>query len=86
MVTGRNSSSGTVAMEPTGSPAIADIRMACAGSTAIKGSATTQASEAATKTSPMAKTDPLVIERHPRFWYWHECEEPIGSKIVCLSG
>jgi hypothetical protein len=34
----------------------------------------------------MAKTDPLVIERHPRFWYWHECEEPIGSKIVCLSG
>ncbi len=46
------------AMKPTAFPAIADIRMACAGSTAIKGSATTQDSEAATKTSPMAKTDP----------------------------
>src|SRR5713101_3872558 len=55
---GRNASRGTIAMKPTAFPAIADIRMACAGSTAIKGSATTQDSEAATKTSPMAKTDP----------------------------
>jgi hypothetical protein len=39
------------------SAAIADIRMACAASTAIKGSAITQASAAATKTSPMVKTD-----------------------------
>jgi len=57
MATVRNASSGTIAMKPTAFPAIADIRMACAASTAIKGSAITQASEAATKTSPMAKTD-----------------------------
>jgi hypothetical protein len=54
----RNASSGTIAMKPTAFPAIAGIRMACAASTAIKGSAITQASEAATETSPMAKTDP----------------------------
>jgi hypothetical protein len=47
MVTGRSASSGIVAMMPT-----ADIR---AASTAI-----IQAPEAATKTSPTAKTDPLV--------------------------
>src|SRR3979411_3522992 len=64
MVTGRNASSGTVATAPTGSPVFMNIRMACAGSTAIKGSATTPASEAVTKTSPMVKTDPSVIERH----------------------
>jgi hypothetical protein len=58
MTTVRNASSGTIAMKPPAFPAIADIRMACAASTAIKGSAITQASEAATKTSPMAKTDP----------------------------
>jgi len=62
MVTGRNASSGTVAMKPTGFPAFADIRMAYAASTAIKGQAITQAPEAATKTSPMAKTDP--------WWTW----------------
>ncbi len=44
--------------EATAFPAIADIRMACAASTAFKGLAITQALEAATKTSPMAKTDP----------------------------
>ena len=75
MVTGRIALSG-VAMEPTGSPTIADIPMACAGSTAIKGSATTQASEAATKIGPMDKTDPLVIERYPHFWFWHFQDMP----------
>jgi hypothetical protein len=39
-------------------PAIADIRMACAASMAIGGLAITQALEAATKTNPMARTDP----------------------------
>jgi len=63
MATVRNASSGTIATKPTAFHTIADIRMACAASTAIKGSAITQASEAATKTSPMAKTD-LVTERY----------------------
>jgi hypothetical protein len=59
MVTGRNaSSSSVVGTKPMGFPAIADIRMACAGSMAIKGSATTKAPEAANKISPMVKTDP----------------------------
>jgi len=49
--------SGTVAMKSMGSPAIADICMACEGSTEIKGSETIQGPEAATKTSSMAKTD-----------------------------
>ena len=61
MATVRNASSDTIAMKTTAFPAIADIRMACAASTAIKGSAITQASEAATKTSPMAKTDPSFL-------------------------
>ena len=51
MATVRNASSGTIATKPTAFHTIADIRMACAASTAIKGS------EAATKTSPMAKTE-----------------------------
>jgi hypothetical protein len=51
---------------------MADIRVACTGSTAIKGSAITQASEAATKTSPTAKTDPLVINATLTSWLrWH---------------
>jgi hypothetical protein len=55
MVTGRNALSGTVTMKSMGSPAIADICMACAGSTEIKGSETIQGPEAATKTSSMPK-------------------------------
>jgi hypothetical protein len=54
-----------------GSPAIADMRMTCAGSTAIKGSATILVSEAATKTNPMARTEHLVIERQCHFRHWH---------------
>ena len=45
--------------QPTRLPATARIRMACAPSTAIKGSVITQASEAATETSPMAKSNPM---------------------------
>ena len=65
MVTGMNVSSGTVAMQPTGFTAIADIRMACAASMAIKGLAITRAPEAATETSPMAKTEPWETRDQP---------------------
>jgi hypothetical protein len=57
METGKNASSGAITTKPTALPIIADTRMACAASTAIKGSAIIQASEA-TGTSPTAKTDP----------------------------
>jgi hypothetical protein len=57
-VTGSTASSDTIAMKPTDFLAIAGIRMAGAASTAIKGSAITQAPEVATKTSPMAKINP----------------------------
>ena len=56
METGKNASSGAITTKPTAFLTIADTRMACVASTAIKGSAIIQASEA-TKTSPMAKTD-----------------------------
>ena len=59
-MTGRTASSDTVAIKPTGLFASADSRMAGAALTAIKGSAITQAPEAATKTSPMAKTNALA--------------------------
>jgi hypothetical protein len=49
MVTGTNASSSTTAITPTGLPAIAGIRI----------SVIAQASEAATETSPMAKTNPF---------------------------
>ena len=49
---GRNASSGTIAMNPIVFPVTADIRIACAASTAIRGS------EVATRTSPMARTEP----------------------------
>jgi hypothetical protein len=65
MVTGRNASSGSVAMKATAFPAFTDIRMACAASTAIKGSAIIQALEAATKTNPMAKTEARPVIHIP---------------------
>ena len=73
MVTGRNALSGTVTMKSMGSPAIADICMACAGSTEIKGSETIQGPEAATKTSPMAKTD-----------LWCRCSWDLRCAQVCV--
>ena len=54
METVKNVSSGAIT-----TPAIADIRMVCVSSTAIKGSAIIQAS-GITKTSPMAKTDLIL--------------------------
>ncbi|OLB75639.1 MAG: hypothetical protein AUI16_11225 [Alphaproteobacteria bacterium 13_2_20CM_2_64_7] len=53
MVTGTNASSDTAVITPT------ELR-GIAPSTAIKGSVITQASEAATETSPMAKTNLML--------------------------
>jgi hypothetical protein len=53
MVTGMNASSGTAAIAPT------ELR-GIAPSTAIKGAVITKASEAATETSLMAKTNLML--------------------------
>ena len=53
-----NTSSGTFAITPTGFTAIINIHTAGAALTAIRASATIGAPEAATETSPMAKTEP----------------------------
>jgi len=53
MVTGTNASSDTAVITPT------ELR-GIAPSTAIKGSVITQAAEAATETSPMAKTNLML--------------------------